>query len=223
MFTGIVEEVGRVGAVTARGEIAVVAVEARAVVADLSVGDSIAVNGTCLTAVDVSPDGFTVELAPETLRRTSLGALAPGDPVNLERALTPASRMGGHFVQGHIDATGEVLAIDPEGEARLVRFAAPDAILRYIVPKGFVAIDGVSLTVVELSGGAFSVSYIPHTLAQTTAGAYRIGVRVNLEPDILGKYVEHMLAARLDSATISDPRVDHAVTTHARPSLEPIP
>jgi len=208
MFTGIVEELGWVRSVTSRGEIVVLGVDARIVTADLGIGDSIAVNGTCLTAVAANPNGFTVELAPETVRRTNLGGLAPGDSVNLERSLSPAGRIGGHFVQGHVDATGEVVGIEPEGEARILRFRAPEAVLRYVVPKGFVAIDGVSLTVVEVSdlaGGSFTISYIPHTLAQTTAGAYRVGTPVNLEPDILGKYVEHLLAARFEGAAPSIP------------------
>jgi len=137
-----------------------------------------------------------VDLAPETLRRTNLGDLAPGDPVNLERALTPTSRMGGHFVQGHIDATGAVVDCRPEGEAVLVGFRAPPEVMRYLVPKGFVAVDGVSLTVVDVGAGTFRISYIPHTLAHTTAGGYRPGARVNLEPDILAKTVERLIGDR---------------------------
>ncbi len=194
MFTGIVEEVGRVAAVSRRDALAVVAIDARVVVADSRVGDSIAVNGACLTAVAVGPDGFTVELVPETLRRTNLGDLRPGDPVNLERALAAGGRFGGHIVQGHVDACGVVENLLAEGASTLVRFTAPSDVLRYVVPKGFVAIDGVSLTVVDRDGAGFRVAYIPHTLAHTTAGAYRAGTRVNLEPDILGKYVEQLLA-----------------------------
>ncbi len=224
MFTGIVEEVGRIRSLARRGEIAVVEVAARVVPVGLAVGDSVAVQGACLTAVAVGPGGFTVELAPETLRRTNLGLPAAGDPVNLERALAADGRMGGHFVQGHVDATGEVVGVDPEGEARLVAFQAPEAVLRYVVPKGFVAVDGVSLTVVDVSPGGFTISYIPHTLAHTTAGTYRVGTRVNLEPDILGKYVEHLLAARLDGAAAHRPRDEVALSVRDQPhpmKLEP--
>ncbi len=196
MFTGIVEEVGRVAAVAHRGAMVVVEIEAHAVVADTRVGDSIAVGGACLTAVDVAAGGFTVELTPETLRRTTLGGLAPGAAVNLERAVAAGGRFGGHIVQGHVDACGTVEGLAAEGESTVVRFLAPPDVLRYVVPKGFIAVDGVSLTVVDRDAEGFRIAYIPHTLAHTTAGAYRPGTRVNLEPDILGKYVEQLLAGR---------------------------
>lgn len=195
MFTGIVEEVGRVAELARRGEIAWLEIAAENVVDGLRVGDSIAVNGACLTAVAVRSGGFALELVPETLRRTNLGALEPGSAVNLERALMPTSRMGGHFVQGHIDATGDVVALKPQGESTLVRFRAPAELLRYVVPKGFIAIDGASLTVVDVDRDRFRIAYVPHTLVHTIAGGYRPGDRVNLEPDILGKYVERLIAA----------------------------
>lgn len=199
MFTGIVEEMGRLRA--REGESIVrLTIGAERVVEDLAVGDSISVNGACLTAVRVDEESFDLELVPETLRRTSLGALREGEPINLERSLTARSRIGGHFVQGHVDARGEVRSVEPDGEGRLVRFAAPPDVMRYVVPKGFIAVDGVSLTVVDHDERSFRVAYIPHTLAVTVAGAYAPGRPVNLEADILGKYVERLLAARLDGA-----------------------
>jgi len=196
VFTGIVEEVGRIDGTARRGGIACLRVGARIVVADLKVGHSIAVGGACLTATAVDGAGFEVELSHETLRRTSLGGLVAGDAVNLERALAPTTRLGGHFVQGHVDATGEVVTLTPEGASTMARFRAPAGVMRYVVPKGFVAIDGVSLTVVDVDEDTFRVAYIPHTLACTTAGRYTPGTRVNLEADILGKYVERLLASR---------------------------
>ncbi len=193
---------GLLRSVQARGVLSVLGISAPRCGPGLAVGDSIAVNGVCLTATLVAEgpggDGFTVETVPETLRRSNLGRLAVGDRVNLERSLTPASRMGGHFVQGHIDGTGTVLDRTMEGESILMRFGADPSLLAYVVPKGFIAIDGVSLTVVDVDDGqGFSVAYIPHTLAHTIAGGYRLGQQVNLEPDILGKYVERFIAARL--------------------------
>ena len=193
MFCGIVEEVGAVRAVRQRGQIVELTIAARKVLEDTQQGDSIAVNGTCLTVTELAGDAFRVELAPETLRRTNLGDLKPGDGVNLERSLPANGRIGGHFVQGHVDGTGQVLELIPEGESIMARFSAPPAVMRYVVPKGFIAVDGVSLTVVEPAGDSFTVALIPYTLAHTIAGQYRVGDRVNLEADILGKYVEQLL------------------------------
>lgn len=193
MFCGIVEEVGEVQAVLERGQMVELTIAARKVLEDTRQGDSIAVNGTCLTVTALTADAFRVELAPETLRRTNLGDLKPGDGVNLERSLQANGRIGGHFVQGHVDGTGRVLELVPEGESVMARFSAPPAVMRYVVPKGFIAVDGVSLTVVEPAENSFTVALIPYTLAHTIAGRYRVGDRVNLEADILGKYVEHLL------------------------------
>jgi riboflavin synthase len=193
MFCGIVEEVGKVRAVRERGQIVELTIVARKVLEDIRQGDSIAVNGTCLTVTERTGDTFRVELAPETLRRTNLGDLKPGDGVNLERSLPADGRIGGHFVQGHVDGTGQVLELIPEGESIMVRFSAPPAVMRYVVPKGFIAVDGVSLTVVEPAEDSFTVALIPYTLTHTIAGRYRVGDRVNLEADILGKYVEQLL------------------------------
>lgn len=194
MFTGIVEALGRVAAVRERGAVRIVDIDAPAITGGVAVGDSVSVDGACLTAVAVGADGFTVELVPETLARTTLGALRPGGAVNLERSVTPSTRLGGHIVQGHVEATGAVAAVDDEGGgARRVRVAAPAAVLRYAVPKGFIAVDGASLTVVDVDDASFSVAYIPHTLSVTVAGGYRVGTAVNLESDILGRYVERLL------------------------------
>ncbi len=201
MFTGIVEEVGRLSAVARRGDIVVFSIKCKLVVEDLTIGDSVAVNGACLTAVAVRADGFDVELVPETLRRTNLGDRVAGDPINLERSLSAHGRFGGHVVQGHVDATGEVVEVssDGVGGSLLIRVRTPGGVMRYVVPKGYVALDGMSLTVVDVDdlSDTFRIALIPHTLDHTVAGAYERGSIVNLEADILGKYVERLAAARL--------------------------
>lgn len=201
MFTGIVEEVGRVK----RWEAPVLEVSARKVLEDLKVGDSIAVNGACLTVVSLGADGFTVELSPETLRRTSLGQVAPGKGVNLERAVAASGRLGGHIVQGHVDGTATVASIQPEGQARLVSFRVPPRLARYIVEKGFVAVDGISLTVVSRDTSSFSVSVIPYTWDNTTMCERVVGDAVNIEVDILAKYVESLVKPQ-DGARSRRPR-----------------
>jgi len=188
MFTGIVEEVGKVRAARP-GQLTVAA---QKVLEDTKLGDSIAVNGVCLTVTEVSPDSFSVDVMPETLRRTSLGALRPGDGVNLERPLAVGGRFGGHFVQGHVDGVGRVLSVTPEKEALLLKFEATQEIMRYIVEKGFIAVDGVSLTVVECNSTSFTVSLVTFTLENTTLGGRRPGDMVNLEVDIIAKYVERL-------------------------------
>ena len=196
MFSGIVEEMGRIRRVERRGGSERVEVEARRALEGTHRGDSIAINGTCLTVTDLSSRSFTVELAPETLRRTNLGQVHPGDPVNLERSLKVGGRIGGHFVQGHVDGVGTVKDLKPEGDAVIITFSAPPDIMRYVVVKGFIAIDGVSLTVVDLLPDRFTVSFVPYTLSNTIAAYYRVGTVVNLEADILGKYVERIVAYR---------------------------
>ncbi len=192
MFTGIVEEVGTVRS-AGSGRMAV---SASKVVADLKVGDSVCVNGTCLTATSIDDAGFAVDVVPETLRRTNLGSLIAGDPVNLERSMAIGDRFGGHIVQGHIDATGEVVSIDTEGdtgaEALVVSIRAPASVMRYVVEKGFVAVDGTSLTVVNCGAQSFTVTIIPHTRDNTVFGSRRVGHLVNLEADIIAKYVERV-------------------------------
>lgn len=160
----------------------------------LEVGDSIAVNGVCLTVVQIFPASFYADVMPETLRKTNLNELKNGDKVNLERALPAGGRLGGHFVSGHIDATGTILAQKKEGNALVLEIAAPAAVTNYLIPKGSVAVDGISLTIVEVGESSFSVSLIPHTAKYTTLGYKKPGDKVNLEADLLGKYVQKFCA-----------------------------
>jgi len=201
VFTGIVEEVGRVAEVAAGAGVAVLTVEAARALDGVAVGDSVAVNGACLTAVAVGPGRMTVEAIPETLRRTNLGALVAGDGVNLERSLPATGRLGGHVVQGHVDGVGTVVDVADEGGSRVVRIAAPPAVMALVVPKGYVAVDGASLTVVDHDDASLRIALIPHTLDATVAGRYRPGTPVNLEADVLGKYVARLLAVRLPIAS----------------------
>lgn len=204
MFTGIVEEVGRVRAVrrsgSGSGNAAEIVIEAASVLEGTRVGDSIAVAGVCLTATRLPVGGgvFAADAMPETLRRSSLGSLASGAPVNLERALLPTTRLGGHIVSGHIDGTVRVVRIAQEGNAHVVTLAAAPEIMRYIVEKGSVALDGVSVTVAHAARDEFAVSLIPHTFANTTLGGLASGDVVNVECDVIGKYVERLM--RLDAA-----------------------
>ncbi len=196
MFTGIVEEVGTVLQLQRRGEDAVLTLQARQVLAGTQPGDSIAVNGVCLTVIDLGPACFRVDLSQETLARSTLGRLHRGAPVNLERALAVGGRLGGHFVQGHVDGTGVVQRVTGAGRGKVIRIQAPAEVLRYIVHKGFIAVDGMSLTVVDPDAGGFQVAFIPHTLAHSVAQFYRPGTQVNLEADILAKYAERLLAGQ---------------------------
>lgn len=191
MFTGIVEEVGRLRAQRPGG----LEIEAGLVLEGTRCGDSICVNGACLTVTDLGAGWFCVDTVPETLRRTNLGELRGGDPVNLERALAAGARMGGHTVQGHVDATAEIVSVTEEGEALLLRFQAAPEVLRYVVEKGFIAIDGTSLTIVSRDDATFVVTLIPYTRTHTNLGAKRAGERVNIETDILAKYVENLIRA----------------------------
>ena len=197
MFTGIVEELG---AVLERSQDRIT-VSCRSVLGDTEVGSSIAVNGVCLTVVDRGPGHLGFDLSEETIRRTGLARLSPGDPVNLERPVTLATRLGGHLVQGHVDGVGEVVGVeaDPTGGVWLT-IRPPAELLRYLVEKGSVSVDGVSLTVAGLNGDAFSVALIPHTLAVTTLGTTRVGESVNLEVDVLAKYVERLLTSTAEGA-----------------------
>jgi riboflavin synthase len=193
MFTGIVEEVGFTESMSKVDKGWSLTVRAQQVLQDTQVGDSLAVNGTCLTVTALTPETFTVGVAPETLRRTNLGDLKPGDGVNLERALRADSRMGGHFVQGHVDGTGIVRQRKPEGDSLWLTVEAPPTILRYLVPKGFIAVDGVSLTIVDVEDDWFTFMLIEYTQKHTVLAQRPVGSRVNLEIDILGKYVEKLL------------------------------
>jgi riboflavin synthase len=197
MFTGIVEEIGEVLDVRETAEVVVLTVRGPVVTGDARHGDSIAVNGVCLTVTDPrgSTDGtFTVELVPETLRRTSLRAVAPGARVNLERAVPVGGRLGGHVVQGHVDGTAELLSRTPGERSDELRFGLPPELARYVVEKGSITVDGVSLTVAAVSADAFGVALIPTTLAHTTLGSRAPGDTVNIEVDVLAKYVERLTA-----------------------------
>ena len=189
MFTGIVEEVGAVASISHNG----MTVRADTVMSDLKLGDSIAVNGACLTAVSIGGSEFSVDLSPETMRRTSLGDLSPGGVVNLERALAASDRMGGHIVQGHVDGTGRVTSTKEEGDSVIYRVRAPARLMPYIVEKGFIAVDGISLTVVKVGTSSFTLAVIPYTLHNTNLQTISVGARVNLEADILAKYVENLV------------------------------
>jgi len=189
VFTGIVEEVGVVAKISDKA----MTVRASKVLEDVKLGDSIAVNGACLTTVDFSKSEFSVDLAPVTMQRTSLGQLSAGGPVNLERALLVSDRMGGHIVQGHVDGTGRVMSIKSDGDSIIFRVRVPKRLNRYIVEKGFVAVDGISLTVVKRGASSFTLAVIPYTLENTNLSAVSVGDRVNLEADILAKYVESLL------------------------------
>ncbi|KAA2261805.1 riboflavin synthase [Solihabitans fulvus] len=194
MFTGIVEELGEVVAVEQLPDAARLTVSGPVVTSDAGHGDSIAVNGVCLTVVEVSGGAFTVDVVQETLRRSSLDKVHEGDRVNLERAVAVGQRLGGHIVQGHVDGTGVLLSRDETG---LTRFALPHRLARYIVEKGSITVDGVSLTVVEVTDEEFSVALIPTTLELTTLGAKQAGDIVNLEVDVLAKYVERLTTPHL--------------------------
>lgn len=197
MFTGIVEEQGRVLSITPLADAAVIEVGGDVVLDDVKPGDSIAVNGVCLTVVDLRPASFTADVMNETLVRSSLGALEPGSAVNLERAARLDSRLGGHLVQGHVDGTSTIVAIDPTAHWTVVRISLPDDLNRYVVEKGSITVDGVSLTIVAVDERSFTVSLIPTTLAETTLGAKRVGDAVNLEVDAIAKYVERLMQGRM--------------------------
>ena len=193
MFTGIIEEVGTVRRVLSGGTAGEISIRAATVLEGTHIGDSIAVNGVCLTVTEMTGDGFTADVMPETLRRTNLGRLNSDSRVNLERAMAAGGRFGGHIVSGHIDGVGTIRSMRREENAVWVTIAVPTPILRLIVEKGSIAIDGVSLTVAEVTSETFSVSIIPHTGAQTILLSKRPGEQVNLENDVVGKYVQRLL------------------------------
>jgi riboflavin synthase len=195
MFTGIVQALGAVRAIEEVGAAARLAVGGE-ILHDLSGGESVAVNGVCLTVAQIEAAGFTADVMLETLRRTTLGGLRAGDRVNLERSVTPTSLLGGHIVQGHVDGVATIAAIRPSEQWREVDLRLPDALMPYVVEKGSIALDGVSLTVVSVSDTTVRVSLIPETLSRTTFGAREVGDQVNVEVDVLAKYVERLLAAR---------------------------
>lgn len=193
MFTGIVEELGSIRSVRRGQHSSVLSIAAKDILSDLKIGDSVAVNGVCLTATTVDGSGFTADVMHETLNRSSLGSLTVGRHVNLERAMAANGRFGGHIVSGHIDGTGTITALRKDDNAVWYTISASQELLRYIVEKGSIAIDGISLTVAEVGESWFSISAIPHTVAITTLGEERPGDTVNLENDVIGKYVEKLL------------------------------
>lgn len=199
MFTGIVEEIGAVKGTSRDGLV----VEARKVLEGMKEGDSMAVNGICLTVVSLGNDGFAAKVMPETLRRSNLGRLRYGDQVNLERALLLGGRLGGHLVLGHVDDTGEVLDMSSEESARVMRVSAPSELVPYMVDKGFIAVDGASLTIVEVADSSFVVSLVAYTMENTTLGKKRPGDVVNLEVDVIAKYVESLEKRRGQGLSIA--------------------
>ncbi|MBU2609252.1 MAG: riboflavin synthase [Chloroflexi bacterium] len=205
MFTGIVEEIGRVIS-TGTGSLVVAAEQ---VAQGMALGQSMAVNGVCLTVTRFDSSSFSVDVMPETLNRTNLGGLLPGDRVNLERPLALGGQVGGHLVQGHVDATGKLAAAVPDGEALIITFEAPPEVMRYVVDKGFIAIDGISLTVTARSDSSFQVSMVDFTRRHTNLGERKVGDQVNLEVDIIAKYVEQFTQTRRTSGITVDYLQEH--------------
>lgn len=193
MFTGIIEEIGKISNIKRGARSAILSIQASKVLEDAHLGDSIAVNGVCLTVTTLNGDVFTADIMNETLSRSSLGSLRAGSPVNLERAMAAGGRFGGHIVSGHIDGTGRIASVTRDDNAVWFRIMADKKLLRYIVEKGSIAIDGISLTVAKTDSESFSVSIIPHTIGQTILGTRKVGDTVNLENDIIGKYVEKLM------------------------------
>ncbi len=194
MFTGIIEELGSVRSIEERGENARIVIAARIVTEGTNHGDSISVNGVCLTALDIQPDSFAADVSRETLSRSTLGRLNPGAPVNLERAVTPATRLGGHIVQGHVDARGQFAGVDDHGESWTLRIKYPPEIARYLVFKGSVAVEGISLTIAGLTDEYFEIAIIPKTWEVTNLSHLKPGDEVNIEVDVIGKYLERLLS-----------------------------
>ena len=199
MFSGIVEEVGRVRELGSQH----ISVEARLILSDTKVSDSISVSGVCLTVAGVGADYFSADVMPETLSRSNLGSVSPGDAVNLERAVTPSTRLGGHIVLGHVDGVGRVLSVVAEESALIMSVQAPAEVMRYIAMKGSVAIDGVSLTVARLMPDSFAVSLVSYTTSQTTLGTARPGRLVNLEVDVIARYLERLYARTGESEGVT--------------------
>lgn len=213
MFTGLIEGTGRVTSIE-EGGLARIAIYAGSLAEGVATGDSVSVNGVCLTVNENDVQRLVFYAMPETLKRTALGDLREGSLVNLERAMTPEKRFGGHIVQGHVDGVGEVLGVAPEGPgggAEVWEFSAPEGVLRYAVEKGSVCVDGISLTLVSVNESSFTVSILPQTKEATNLKGLSPGERVNLEADVIGKYVERLLMPRLDNLQISERSVEDAV------------
>jgi len=198
VFTGIIEGIGRITAATRRNLV----IATSDALPGMELGESIAVNGVCLTITNFNADSFSVDMMPETLMRTNLGLLRVGDRVNLERPLAVGGRLGGHLVQGHVDDTGRVASVTWDGATMLIRFEASPEVMRYIVDKGFITVDGISLTVVTKDTGSFQVSVVDYTQKHTTLGSRQVGDLVNLEADIIAKYVEQLSQARSTGITV---------------------
>lgn len=195
MFTGIVEELGTVGTLEPKDAGARMTIQCQTVISDATIGSSIAVNGVCLTAVDLSSNGFAVDLAPETLKRSNLGDLQSGSVVNLERPLLPTSRLSGHFVQGHVDATARLISLEPLGDDNWwLKVEIPQEFQKYVVEKGSISLDGISLTVAGIEGSIVSLAIIPHTYEHTTLRSHRPGSQINVEFDVLAKHIEKLMA-----------------------------
>jgi riboflavin synthase len=199
MFSGLVEEIGRLVAVESFGTSCRFTIHAEKILADAKIDDSICVSGVCLTVVAVSENTFQVQAVDETLRKTTLGNLRQGSRVNLERALRPTDRLGGHFVQGHVDSTAKIVDFIPQAAGKLLVIELDDKLLRYVIPHGSIALDGVSLTIARLENSQITIALIPHTLAQTTLGERQVGDWLNVEADLLGKYVERLLTTHAGS------------------------
>ena len=196
MFTGIIEELGHVSLIEERGENARIVISASVVTVGTNHGDSISVNGVCLTALDISEDSFAADISRETLQRSTLGRLKQGAPVNLERAVTPATRLGGHIVQGHVDGRGKFLGVESHGESWTLRIGYPEELARYLVFKGSVSVEGISLTIANLTAEYFEIAIIPKTWEMTNLSSLTPGDLVNLEVDVIGKYVERLLSSQ---------------------------
>jgi riboflavin synthase len=201
MFTGLIEDCGHVRAIRRSGEAAVLSIVTALPVRELVLGESIAVNGACLTVTTIGSEGFDADVSPETFSRTTLGRLRPGQPVNLERALRLGDRLGGHLMTGHIDEVGRIVSRHSELNAVILEIEAPPSCSRYLVEKGSVALDGISLTVNAIDGSRFRLSVIPHTIAMTTLKNCTAGSEVNIETDLLGKYVERLLTPAAEGVT----------------------
>lgn len=208
MFTGIIEEIGYIRAIKNGVKSKQLTIGANVIMSDLKLGDSVSVSGVCLTATSICKDGFSADIMHETLNRSSLAALKAGAPVNLERAMAADGRFGGHIVSGHIDGTGSILKIEKDDNAVWYTIGADEKLIHYIVEKGSIAIDGISLTVARVGRTDFSVSIIPHTLDQTTLALRAVGDIVNLENDIIGKYIEKLILDRTSEAPIPKSRLD---------------
>lgn len=198
MFTGLVEEMGTIRALVQEGDGTRLSIGARTVREGLALGESIAVDGTCLTVTELDPEGFWVGLSPETLQRTNLGERVVGDRVNLERPVQVGGRLGGHYVQGHVDGVGRIVATQPEGDSLRVWFTAPEDLMPYIVVKGYICLDGVSLTVTEKRDGRFGVALVAYTQTMITMPTKPVGATVNIEVDVIAKYVESLLEGRIE-------------------------